>query len=400
MTTTRVALFSGNYNYIKDGAALTLNRLVTFLERQGIEVLVFSPTTDTPAMEPSGTLISVPSISIPLRKEYRLALGLDRKTRKILDEFKPTLIHVSAPDLLGHGALSYAQKKNIPAVASFHTRYETYLQYYKLGWLEGTMLGMLRKFYHRCEHLYAPSNCLKQLLEQQDMSDDIRLWSRGIDLKRFSPEKRDLTWRRAQSIQDDDVVVGFAGRLVLEKGLGVFSNVINDLKKRHDNLRVIIAGDGPERERLAEWLPDDTVFAGFLHGDDLAKAYASFDIFLNPSITETFGNVTLEAMASGVVPVCADATGAKSLIDHDYNGFLIDYHDRAGFVDCISELIQKPELRQQISLAARDHAHEYDWENVMSVLLGHYRDLEMTHMTPTQTPPSTRRSNRHLQPQY
>src|SRR5262245_24884128 len=126
----RLALFSGNYNCVKDGAAVVLNRLVAFLEGQGIETLVFSPTVGEPAFEPAGTLVPVRSFALPIRKEYRVALGLPRTCRKRLAAFRPTLFHLSAPDLLGYAALRLARQSDVPVVASFHTRFDTYLEYY------------------------------------------------------------------------------------------------------------------------------------------------------------------------------------------------------------------------------------------------------------------------------
>ena len=186
----RVALFSGNYNYIKDGAALALNRLVGYLERKGFDVLVFSPTTDTPAIKDyAGTLVSVPSIPVPGRGEYRIGLGLTKSVRKRLDEFAPDIIHLSAPDYLGYSAQKYAKEHKLPVVASFHTRYETYLRYYGLGWAEKYLLKYLRYFYQRCDHVYVPTDSVAEILQQNDLARDIRIWSRGVDTNLFTPEK-------------------------------------------------------------------------------------------------------------------------------------------------------------------------------------------------------------------
>ena len=169
VTGLRIALFSGNYNYVRDGANQALNRLVEFLLRQGASVRVYSPTTDIPAFDPVGDLVSVPSFAIPGRAEYRFATGLSDKIKADLASFKPNVIHVSSPDLLGHKAIGYAEEHNIPVVASFHTRFETYLRYYGLSFLEGFLLNLQRKFYNRCDIVFAPSQSMADFLREQKM---------------------------------------------------------------------------------------------------------------------------------------------------------------------------------------------------------------------------------------
>ena len=317
----RIALFSGNYNYVRDGANRALNRLVSYLEKQGVEVLVFSPTTATPAFAPAGTLVSVPSVPVPLRSEYRIAMGLSESIRKKVEAFKPDLIHLSAPDWLGYSALRYALRRGIPAIASFHTRFDTYFSYYGLPWLDRAFSRYLGHFYRHCERVYAPSESMAQEMRSAKMGRDIRIWSRGVDGSFFNPSMRSLDWRRSHGIGDDEVVMTFVGRLVLEKGLDVFADVSEALTRQSKDHRVLVVGDGPERDKFARQFPS-AIFTGFLSGEDLSRAYASSDFFLNPSTTETFGNVTLEAMATGLPVICADATGSRSLVKHGKNGFL------------------------------------------------------------------------------
>jgi glycosyltransferase involved in cell wall biosynthesis len=374
----RLALFSGNYNYVKDGAAVALNRLVAFLERQGIEVLIFSPTVKHAAMEPVGTVVSVPSLPIPKRSEYRIALGLPGSARKRLADFRPNLFHLSTPDLLGHAALRLAHQWRVPAIASFHTRFDTYLQYYGLGHLEGAGKQYLRHFYRQCEQVYAPSQSMAAVLHNEGIAANLRIWSRGVDCTLFNPAKRDFAWREAFGIDSEAIVISFAGRLVREKGLGTFASVLDLLKTRGLRYRTMIIGDGPERNWLAGRLPDAT-FIGFLSGDDLACAYASSDIFFFPSVTETFGIVTLEAMASGLAVVCANATGSNSLVAHGTTGFLAKPDDIEQFATYLTTLATDPDIRARIGCAARVEAHSHDWDGVMWRLLGHYREVLATY---------------------
>ena len=229
-----------------DGPVRALNMLVGFLEGEGHEVLVFAPTVKEPAFEHTGTLISAPSIAVPGRGEYRLALGMSGSIRKKLDAFKPDLIHLSAPDLLGYAALRYARKKEIPAVASFHTRFDTYPRYYGARWLEKYLTNYMRFFYGRCEHVYPPSQSMADELREDGIGHDIRLWARGVDGELFNPDKRDLAWRRSLGFADDDPVVVFVGRLVLEKGIDVFVETVS----RIDGVKALIVGEGPRTRKL------------------------------------------------------------------------------------------------------------------------------------------------------
>lgn len=368
----RIALFSGNYNYVMDGPVRALNTLVGFLEDQGIEVLVFAPTAKEAAFQHKGTLVSVPSVALPgSRSEYRLALGMPRRIKRQLEAFQPDLVHLAAPDLLGWSALRWARKHKVPAVASFHTRFDTYGRYYHMAWLEKYVTALMRRFYHRCEQVYVPSECMQEILAEQHMAKDLRIWSRGVDAAQFNPGRRDLEWRRENGIADTDVVIAFVGRLVLEKGLGVFADTLDELNRRGVPFKALIVGEGPERERFSTRLPD-ALFTGYLQGNDLARAYASSDIFFNASITETFGNVTLEAMASAVPAVCADATGSHSLVSQGETGYLVEPGNIAAFADKLAALIADDALRAAMSKASLAHSMDRTWDAVLHRLLENY----------------------------
>lgn len=369
----RIALFSGNYNYVTDGANRALNRLVAYLERQGAVVRVYAPTTKTPAFPPAGTLISVPSVPIPFRSEYRLALGLPRSIRADLAAFGPTLVHLSAPDLLGHAALRQAEKWGIPAVASLHTRFDTYMRYYHLGWIEPTLKRLQAAFYRRCARVYAPTRDLADEL-QTDGVDDVGVWARGVDLTLFNPTQRDLGWRLSLGFAPDDCVIAFVGRLVKEKGLDVLVGMVEALRTRGIRPKLLIVGDGPEREWLERRLPE-AHFTGHLNATDLARAYASSDVFVNPSVTESFGNVTLEAMASSLALVCARATGNNHLVDEGINGYLCPPKDVHAFADRLAQLIATPTLRAEMGRASRKKSLNFDWDRILGGLLADYRRL-------------------------
>lgn len=368
----RVALFSGNYNYTRDGANQALNLLVGHLIANGVTTRVYSPTIDPPAFPPTGDLVSVPAVPLPAgRAEYRLARGLPAATRRDLCAFAPNIVHVSAPDILGHRALTWGRKRGLLTVASLHTRFETYAQYYRAGFLEPLAIRMLTRFYNRPDRVVVPGQSMADLLRQWGVTTPIGIWSRGVDHARFHPSRRDLAWRRSLGIGDDEVAIGFLGRLVLEKGLDIFADVAKSLAARGVPHRILVIGDGPAREWFGTQVPE-AAFAGFQRGDDLGRAVASMDIFFNPSITETFGNVTLEAMAAGVPVVAARATGAVDLVTEGVNGRLVPPRDVAAYADAIAAYVADPASRHAAGRAGHEKAAAYEWSSVNQAVLDTY----------------------------
>ena len=359
----RIALFSGNYNYVRDGANQALNRLAGYLLRQGAAVRVYSPTVEEPAFPPTGDLVSLPSIAFPGRGEYRFPLGLPSRVRRDLEAFKPNIVQVSSPDVSGHRAVTWARARGLPVLASVHTRFETYLRYYNMAWAEPLIEAILRRFYRRCDALVAPSESMAQVLRERRMNYDVGIWSRGVDRDLFHAGRRDLAWRRAHDIADDEIVVGFLSRLVMEKGLDVFSDALDELRRHGVKFRVLIVGEGPAREWLENRLPD-AVFAGFLVGSELATAVAGMDVLLFPSVTETFGNVTLEAMACGVPVVAAAATGSESLVDDQVTGRLIRPGAVHQFAEAVRRYVSDADLRAKHGAAGEQRSLEFGWDRI------------------------------------
>jgi glycosyltransferase involved in cell wall biosynthesis len=370
----RIALFSGNYNYVRDGANLALNRLVAYLMRQGAEVLVFSPTAKQPAFEPAGELISIPSIPFPGRSEYRLGLGLPEFAKRRLIAFQPDIVHLSAPDFLGWRAAKFAVKQGWPLVASVHTRFDAYFKYYGLQALLGWSQGYLRDFYGRCRQIYVPSQSMIEALEQDGVYGDMRVWARGVDAEAYSPVHRSEELRRQWGVDASRPAVTFVSRLVTEKGLDCLVEAYRRLSAAGVSYRPIIVGDGPERASLEERLPD-AVFTGFLSGAALAQAYASSDLFFFPSATETFGNVTLEAMASGLPAVCANATGSRSLVLDGLTGALCPVGDVSAFVEALTRLLAEPGQRVRMGVAARERALQFSWDAQLATVYAAYREI-------------------------
>ena len=267
--------------------------------------------------------------------------------------------------------MTLALRRDLPVISSVHTRFETYPRYYGMAFLEPVLFALMRRFYRRCDAIFAPSDSMAQLLRDQRMNYDVGIWTRGIDREIFNPQRRDLAWRRSLGIADDEPVVGFTGRLVMEKGLDVFSDTVERLTKKQVRHKVLVVGDGPARGWFEKRLPD-AVFAGFQAGPDLGRAVASMDMLFNPSVTETFGNVTLEAMATGLPVVAARATGSESLVDDGVTGRLI----RPGAIHLFSEALGRyctdAEARAAAGEAGFAASQRYGWDEVNQALVDAY----------------------------
>jgi glycosyltransferase involved in cell wall biosynthesis len=370
----RIALFSGNYNYVRDGANQALNRLVGYLLSQGASVRVYSPTVENPAFQATGDLVSVPSMAIPFRPEYRMPLSLSRSVRRDLETFNPNIVHIASPDRVSRKAVKWARKQNLPVLCSVHTRFETYFRYYNMSFIEPVVEAWIRRLYRKCDALVAPSESFAQVLRQQRMNYDIDIWSRGVDREIFNPGRRDMEWRRGLGISDDIPVIGFLGRLVMEKGLDVFSDTIDQLKRRNVPHQVLVIGEGPARAWFESRIPE-AKFAGFQVGADLGRAVASMDMFFNPSVTEAFGNVTLESMACGLPVVAAKATGSQSLVEDKVSGRLITPGAINQFADALQAYCVNSDLRAEHGNIGERRSLDYSWDAINQTVADTYLRL-------------------------
>jgi phosphatidylinositol alpha 1,6-mannosyltransferase len=373
----RIALTSGNYNYVRDGANRALNNLVGWLLDKGAAVRVYAPVVEHPAFPPTGDLVGVRSLAVPFRPEYRIPMGLDT-ARADMDAFRPNIIHVSSPEILGHSAVRYAKAHDLPVIASVHTRFETYLRYYGVGFLEPAATALQRRFYRKCDAIVAPSESFADVLRTERMNFDIGIWGRGIDRDVFNPSRRSLEWRRSLGINDKDFVILFFGRLVLEKGIDVFCATIAELKRRGVAHKVLVLGEGPARETFAAQVPD-AIFAGHQNGTDLGRAVASADLLLQPSVTETFGNVTSEAMACALPVVGANATGTRSLVIDGVTGRLIEPRDFGRFADAIELYALDTAAARAAGDAGEKAAGAYTWDAVNGALAETYLRIIANH---------------------
>jgi phosphatidylinositol alpha 1,6-mannosyltransferase len=281
------------------------------------------------------------------------------------------VMHIAFPMLLGSSALRFARVIGVPAVASMHTRFETYPRYYKMRWAEPFLQWVLGRFYRQCDAVVAPNETSARIMREQGMGEHIGIWARGIDTSIFNPGQRSQAWRAQLGFGPDDIVIGYLGRLVLEKGLDIFAATVARLKERGIAHRVLIVGDGPARTWLQKQLAD-AVFTGFLSGEALGQATASMDIMLNPSTTEAFGNVMLEGLASGIPVVAARASGGETLIEDGVNGRLIEPGRVDDFADAVASYCTNAPLRAAHGQAALASSAQFDWDRVNHAMIDTY----------------------------
>lgn len=334
---------------------------VAFRLREGFKNSAVQQKYVTPMLPPSenADMIKIASVPFPLSTGYRLAVCSQSSIRKILIQNKPDLIHIHTLCSLGFASVKAARSLKIPVVATFHTNFPSYLSYYRVSFMEKIAWAYIKYLYNLCDAVIVPSQTMLGELQDRGLKNLVHI-SHGVDTLKFSPKLRSQAWREKLGCADKSIVL-FAGRLVWEKNLKFLANSLARVKST-DKMQVVIAGDGPARSALQKIMPT-ALFIGQLPVDELAVAYASSDIFAFPSATETFGNVTIEAMASALPPVCISAGGACDLVATGKNGILIASQNEAAYAQAIDSLINDLELRKKLSDGALNTIPNYCWNS-------------------------------------
>jgi glycosyltransferase involved in cell wall biosynthesis len=367
----KIAYFSESLLPHVDGVSRTLAQLFGFLEEQGVDFRAYSPFVPPDEVSWASRVRRVPYIHVPFHTEYRVTVPIGHRISQRLDEYQPDLLHVVSPTPVAVRAQKYGQRRGIPVVSSFHTHFVSYFRFYGIGRLEGMGWKLLRSFYARCQLVYAPSRAIIRELAAHGIHNT-ELWSRGIDLRRFSPRWRDAELRARVGADDDTPVLLMVSRLVKEKDLADLVRADQILRQGGRRYRLVLVGDGPMRAELERELPE-AHFAGHQSGEQLARWYASGDVFVFPSTTETFGNVILEAQASGIPAVVVDRGGPADLVEAGETGLIARANDPADFAARVAELLDAPELRRRMGLRAREAAAHNDWDSINGRLLESYR---------------------------
>jgi phosphatidylinositol alpha 1,6-mannosyltransferase len=366
----RLALFSDTFPPQMNGVSRTLERLVSAARERGASVRVF--TTSDPGLEQDNAdevrWKSVPFWAYP---QVRLAAPRFRAARDDLAAWRPTLVHVATEFGVGLAGRSAARALRVPLVTSYHTSFSAYAEFYRLGALASAGWKYFRWFHSGGARTFAPTDAIRQEVASHGFRN-VRVWGRGVDGTRFDPSFRSMAWRRSLGIADDAMVVLYVGRIAREKGLEHALHAMQELQATASAIRFVFVGDGPYDAELRAAAPPDTIFTGRLSGTPLSTAYASADVFLFPSVTDTFGNVLLEAMASGLVVVSADAGNTRELVGTE-RGVIIQA-DAAGAIASALRTLDADRARHDaIRAAAQRWARARTWEQVWNGLFTEYR---------------------------
>jgi phosphatidylinositol alpha 1,6-mannosyltransferase len=360
----RIALFSETFLPKLDGVANTLCYLLEHLARRGHDCLMFAPE-GAPERYAQTTIIGLSSFSFPLYPELRLVppgVNVERE----LQEFGPDLIMLVNPALLGLVGLRHARALDLPVVAAYCTDIPYYTEKYGFGMLRDPVWAYFRWLHNQADLNLCPSHFTRQQLEAQGF-ERLKLWRRGVDGSRFNPGYRSRQWReRLSGGAPDAPLLLYVGRLATEKRVDWLRPALDALPAA----RLAIVGDGPSREELkALFAGTHTVFTGFLQGEDLSHAYASADVFCFPSASETFGNVVLEAMASGLPVIVARSGGQVDHVRQGHNGLLFPTEDQDALTRAIERLVSDLPYARQLGVNALEYARTQTWEIILDTLL-------------------------------
>lgn len=364
----RVALVTETFAPEINGVAMTLGRMVEGLRQRGHTVQLVRPRQhkrDAPPTEPGLEQIVVPGLPIPRYPGLRFGLPNGRHLRRLWREQRPHIVHVATEGPLGWAALNVARRMGIPVSSTFHTNFDAYSRYYGIGWLRGGIIRYLRHFHNRAATTLVPTRRLAATLDANGF-ENVGVLSRGVDTRLFSPSRRSPNLRARWGLTGDELVVAYVGRMAPEKNLGLVIRAFDAIQARVPNARLLFVGDGPSTAELKRRREGKStyLFAGMRHGIDLAEHYASADLFLFPSLTETFGNVTTEALASGLAVVAFDQGAAGELIADGDNGRLVPLGDADAFIAAAVDLAHDSDQRDLLRYRAAPSVAHLDWERI------------------------------------
>ncbi|MEI8135573.1 MAG: glycosyltransferase family 1 protein [bacterium] len=377
----RIAYFAGSMKPGMDGVTRVLYRLSEYLQHKQVSHVFFSAITP-PENERTVPMYDVPSVQFPLYNDYRFPLPGTNQIEEHLADYRPDILHINSPCSLGLAAIKYGQRNNIPVVATYHTHFASYARYYRVKMLERFSWSYFRNLYNKCEKVYVPSMPILEELRDHRLTN-LEFIPHGVDTSLFHPRHQDETWKRRVGVEGKQVLL-FVARLVWEKDLKTLAATYQLLKERRSDVAFVICGDGPARKDLEKLMPD-AKFLGNQSGIDLSAAYASSDVFVFPSTTETFGNVTLEAMSSGLPPVCGNKGGAAGFVKSGITGFLANPRDAEDTALKIESLLDNPELRAEMSKQAFLYGQEQTWERSLEKMLLSYDDVVRTYSSKKTT---------------
>lgn len=371
----KVAIFTDTFFPQVNGVTKTLGKLKDHLHQEGVEYLIFAP--DDPERSIGSfeeNIQRMISFRFFLYPECRLSIPNYFKIKNKLNEYKPDLIHIITPFNLGLCGLKYATSYNIPLVSSYHTNFTHYLDYYNLHFLEKPIWSFFRWFHSHSQINFCPSQATMEDLRKNGIKN-LKIWDRGIDAKLYSPEYRDENLRKSYGLEDK-ITLLYVGRLAPEKNLSLLIKSMKMINQKHqDKVQLLITGDGPLLNDLKKEAPSNVIFTGYLRGVELSKIYASADIFTFPSVTETYGNVILEAMASGLPVLSFIEGGVKENLYDGYNGLACKEITPESFTANLEKMIIDEVLRKELANNAYNYALNKSWDKVFKRLVNNYQEV-------------------------
>ena len=362
----RISVVTETYPPEVNGVAMSLARLVDGLHARDHDVQLIRPRQRD--ADPAAGLSRFEEFltgGLPILRYPNLRMGVPSKRAlvQLWSLRRPDVVHIATEGPLGWSALHAALHLKLPVTSDFRTNFHAYGQHYRLGWLAKPIMGYLRKFHNRTQATMVPTEALRAELARSGF-ERLTVVSRGVDTKLFDPGRRSESLRGRWGVTADDLVMAYVGRLAPEKNLGVLLQAYKTVRDAMPQARLLLVGDGPLRTSLQASCPE-AIFAGQQRGDELAAHYASADMFLFPSVTETYGNVTPEAMASGLPVVAFDCAAAGQMIQSGRNGVLVADENGAAFAHAALTLAADPVRRASLAAAARATARRFEWGDVV-----------------------------------
>ncbi|MCF2141817.1 MAG: glycosyltransferase family 1 protein [Candidatus Lokiarchaeota archaeon] len=367
----KIAIYLGTFKKNHDGVARATYNLVDSFLANNNKVFVASPLI-TPQLRKNLTLFQFPSIPIFFYPEYKFGIPIGRFFRK-LNQFKPDIIHIATPDLIGLILSLYARIQNIPHVFIHHSDVVRVFQYYKMGFLERSINWMYRTFYNKACAVFTPTLKIKDDLEKLGIHR-VFLWSRGIDRTQFHPSFRNCAIRNSWKVGKRKVIL-YTGRLVWYKDLLVIAEVYRLFQSKFPSKSLfVLAGDGPIRHELEELMPE-AIFLGYIEDKMLSQVFASADIFLFPSTTETFGQVVQEALASGIPAIVSDIGGCQEIIQESNAGLVVHAKKPKLFFQACLQLINNDDLYNKFCQNALNFSENRSWEYINKEIIKKYQKI-------------------------
>lgn len=362
----RVAFVTETYPPEVNGVANTAARFVEGLRARNHEIQLVRPRqnrSDEAGGDAGFQEVLMRGLPIPRYPSLKMGLPAKQALIGMWSRYRPDIVHIVTEGPLGWSALQAAHKLKIPVSSDFRTNFHAYSRHYGIGWLQKPIAAYLRKFHNRTLLTLVPTDAMRRDLSALGFRN-LRVVARGVDTQLFTPQRRSETLRASWGATSDDIVVLHVGRLAPEKNLDPVLAAFEQIRKAQPRAKLVFVGDGPARANLQGRCPD-AIFAGMRIGEDLATHYASGDVFLFPSLTETFGNVTVEAMASGLAIVAYDYAAAAEYLEHARNGLLVGFDNADEFVRLATALVESPERIRTFGAMARQSAERLAWSRVV-----------------------------------